>query len=63
MSYEYGQSGSEEELHDRISQFRWSLAVAAGAFVLLPRELATTLLVLYVCVVLARSSGVMHGFM
>ena len=44
----WGEQDEEDErsLNDRITQFRWWLAVVAGAFVLLPRELATTVLVL-----------------
>jgi hypothetical protein len=35
----------------------------AGAFILLPVELATTLLVLYICVMLTKSSGITLGIM
>lgn len=60
---EYGHElpGEGNLWDDKIAQFRWSLAVFAGAFVLLPRELAVPVLVLYVFVVFARSSGVARG--
>jgi hypothetical protein len=50
-------------LEDRIARFRWGVMAMAAAFIFLPLELATTLLVLYICVVFARSSGIARGML
>ncbi|RYP22960.1 hypothetical protein DL765_001418 [Monosporascus sp. GIB2] len=61
--YEDTSSRDEQSLNDRIARFRWSLAVGVCAFVLLPRELAVMVLVVYISLVFARSSGTLHGIL
>lgn len=46
-----------------IARFRWGVMAMAGAFIFLPLELATTLLVLYISVVFATSSGITLGIL
>ncbi|RYO88838.1 hypothetical protein DL766_009376 [Monosporascus sp. MC13-8B] len=61
--YEDMSSRDGQSLNDRIARFRWSLAVGVCAFVLLPRELAVMVLVVYISVVFARSSGTLRGIL
>ncbi|RYP45791.1 hypothetical protein DL768_007910 [Monosporascus sp. mg162] len=56
-------SRDEQSLNDGIARFRWSLAVGVCAFVLLPRELAVMVLVVYISLVFARSSGTLRGIL
>lgn len=50
-------------LESTIARFRWGVTAMAAAFIFLPFELATTLLVLYICVVFAKSSGITRGIL
>ncbi|RYP73147.1 hypothetical protein DL771_003783 [Monosporascus sp. 5C6A] len=61
--YEDMLSRDEQSLNGRIAQFRWSLAVGVCAFVLLPGELAVMVLVVYISLVFARSSGTLRGIL
>jgi hypothetical protein len=51
------------DLDAKIARFRWGAMAMAAGFVFLPFQLATTLLVLYICVVFARSSGVIRSIL
>ncbi|TGJ87732.1 hypothetical protein E0Z10_g1049 [Xylaria hypoxylon] len=50
-------------MENKIARFRWGVMAMAAAFVFLPFELATTLLVFYICVVFAKSSGITLGIL
>ena len=51
------------ELEKTIARFRYGVMAMAAAFIFLSFELATTLLVLYICVVFAKSSGITLGIL